>query len=998
MGPTARSDGFRSSSILSGIFPMKLELARVVLVGLFGILGCGGRATGANISASDASSGDDGFRGSAASGGEMANGATMTDGDVDVTSVNTAGALLDGASEDAGDAGGSMKDAGDDCASSNSGCGAIEAGSLGDARAPYHALAVTAGMAHSCALLDDHKVKCWGENSYGQLGLGDTMPRGANPGEMGDNLPTVDLGTGHSAVAVAAGFTATCAILENGQVKCWGQLGGTGGGPTPGSMPGQMGDNLPALNLGGHRALAVAPGERGGTILVDDGSVWGWNLVQPVGPLAGVPSNRRAVMITPQAQFPPAPVLLDDGTVVGVAAAPYQDGPVSLLSPGETARGLFRSQDIPGLCATLERGGIRCNGQDSSDSPVADDPINTAPLRSDFASLALGQLGDSICALTFDGQVQCWRGPSSPDWAPAPGGGFTAPVDDPAVAISPAGVDHFCALLADGTVECFGGDGPELGRGGLSGTGPVDLGTRNVSPDIGTCASSAQCLGQDGSQGQLCALTHCIPCARDADCRFDAYSAHAGLTMCNIGAGKCVSPSCAAPGASCGGGANTNGNSADLCCGTSSPTCVAGGACCTSGDCSAGQSCFRHACVSCGTPSDATYYVDPYLGSDDSQSGGNGSSSCPFQSVTHALAVAASMGTSETIAIANPGPVPLLDERTGEVFPIVVPQGIAITDTASPTYIWFGSATGYFEPPIIGISNGQTGFVLASPNSSLSNISIDGDGENDTGIAVYAGADGTTTQVEGVTLSNLGTAGIAIGPAGGEAHAGHAALVGVSTSGADIFITGDGSATITGGASLGGLTVKDSASVAITGTISVDTISNVPGAVDATGDTTFYSLSILQTPGATAMSQINGALVYGQLQVSAGSHLRLRGSWLTSGVTVTTSVGGTSTDDLTTIDLGNAVGQDYGLNMFVSNTNPGAPGLCLQVKPNSGTLLAAGNRFASTDMTGLVEPNVDCTVGGTVSRSPSCNSTDAMIDIGGIAAGDSTRVDVTHCQ
>jgi hypothetical protein len=855
-------------------------------------------------------------------------------------------------------------------------------------------------MAHSCVLLDDRKVKCWGENSFGQLGLGDTMPRGANPGEMGDNLPTVDLGSGHSAVAVAAGFTATCAILENGQVKCWGQLGGTGGGPTPGSMPGQMGDNLPALDLGGHKALAVAPGERGATILLDDGSVWGWYLVQPAGPLVGVPSNRRAVMITPQAQFPPAPVLLDDGTVGGAAAAPDQGAPVPLLSPGETARGLFRSQDVPGLCATLERGGIRCNAPVLDSSPVADYPFDGPPLRSDFASLAIGELGGFLCALTFDGEAQCWRGPSSSDWAPAPGGGFTAPVDQPVVAISPGGVGHFCALLADGTVECFGDDGPELGRGGMSGTGPVDLGTRSVTPDVGTCANSTQCLGQDGSQGALCVLSHCVPCARDADCRFDAYSAHAGLTMCNIGAGKCVSPSCAAPGASCSSGANTNGNGADLCCGTSSPTCVAGGTCCTSHDCSAGQSCFRHACANCGAPSGTTYYVDPYLGSDDSESGGNGSSSCPFQSITHAVPIAAAAGMSATIAIANPGPVvPLLDERTGEVFPIVVPQGIAITDTASPTLTGLGFSTGYSEPPVIGIRDGQTGFVLAIPDSSLSNIRIDGEGDNDTGIAVYAGADGTTTRIDHVTLSNQGTAGIAIGPAAGEAHAGHAALVGVSVSLADILISGDGSATITGGAQLVGLTVKDSASVAITGTISVDTSDNVPGGLEPTGDTILNSISILQTPGATGMTQINGALVYGPLQVSAGSHLRLRGSWLTSGVMVTTSVTGVPTDDLTTIDLGNPVGPDYGRNVFVSNPDPISPGLCLQVKPSSGTLLAAGNTFAHNTMAGPVAPDADCTVGGVLSRSPTCNSaSDGMVDLGGIAAGDSTRVDVTHCQ
>ena len=42
----------------------------------------------------------------------------------------------------------------------------------------------------------------------GQLGLGDTNDRGDAPGEMGGNLPAVDLGTGRTATAITAG-TAT---------------------------------------------------------------------------------------------------------------------------------------------------------------------------------------------------------------------------------------------------------------------------------------------------------------------------------------------------------------------------------------------------------------------------------------------------------------------------------------------------------------------------------------------------------------------------------------------------------------------------------------------------------------------------------------------------------------------------------------------------------------------------------------------------------------------
>ena len=45
-----------------------------------------------------------------------------------------------------------------------------------------------------CALLDDHTVKCWGAYSFGVLGTGaSTNNVGDSSGEMGDNLPVVDL-------------------------------------------------------------------------------------------------------------------------------------------------------------------------------------------------------------------------------------------------------------------------------------------------------------------------------------------------------------------------------------------------------------------------------------------------------------------------------------------------------------------------------------------------------------------------------------------------------------------------------------------------------------------------------------------------------------------------------------------------------------------------------------------------------------------------------------
>lgn len=64
--------------------------------------------------------------------------------------------------------------------------------------------------------------KCFGYGKNGELGLGDGANRGDDSGGMGDDLPNVDLGTGASATAVSASWQHTCALLDGGDVKCWG--------------------------------------------------------------------------------------------------------------------------------------------------------------------------------------------------------------------------------------------------------------------------------------------------------------------------------------------------------------------------------------------------------------------------------------------------------------------------------------------------------------------------------------------------------------------------------------------------------------------------------------------------------------------------------------------------------------------------------------------------------------------------------------------------------
>lgn len=143
------------------------------------------------------------------------------------------------------------------------------------------------GGQHSCAILDNNQIKCWGENAYGELGLGDTLDRGDNPNEMGDMLATVNLGTGRSVVSLVAGYEYNCAILDNRELKCWGFQGATGnlgngsqGGNGVGDVAGEMGDDLNAVNVGSNLfALEVVAGVSHTCARLGNGQIkcWGVN-------------------------------------------------------------------------------------------------------------------------------------------------------------------------------------------------------------------------------------------------------------------------------------------------------------------------------------------------------------------------------------------------------------------------------------------------------------------------------------------------------------------------------------------------------------------------------------------------------------------------------------------------------------------------------------------------------------------------------------------------
>ena len=103
------------------------------------------------------------------------------------------------------------------------------------------ARAVTVGVAHICGIFDDGQIYCWGLDDHGQLGNG----RPKEDADTPQRVAVIDRG----AVALALGKSHSCALIDNGAVMCWGsdlagQLGNgdpIGDQPEPGMVVGLTG-------------------------------------------------------------------------------------------------------------------------------------------------------------------------------------------------------------------------------------------------------------------------------------------------------------------------------------------------------------------------------------------------------------------------------------------------------------------------------------------------------------------------------------------------------------------------------------------------------------------------------------------------------------------------------------------------------------------------------------------------------------------------------------
>ena len=279
---------------------------------------------------------------------------------------------------------------------------------------------------HSCALFDNKKIKCWGNNSSGQLGYGHRDVIGDD--EQVSDQEFVDVGSG--VLQIAVGGSHTCALLEDYSVKCWGsndsgQLGYAGNVENEVRLP----SLIDSIDLG-EKIQEIALGADFTCVLGESARVRCW------GELEGVESKDplqidfiklagKAVKISAGGGH--ACALMEDKSLRCFGAnyfGPLGLGHTDTISisasiPRVDVGGDVLDMNLGGAhtCVILADYSVKCWGFNdelqlgySDDSIVGDDetPSSFPALNFRERAIAVRTSNQSTCALFKNGQVRCW--------------------------------------------------------------------------------------------------------------------------------------------------------------------------------------------------------------------------------------------------------------------------------------------------------------------------------------------------------------------------------------------------------------------------------------------------------------------------------------------------------------------------------------------------------------------------------------------------------------
>jgi alpha-tubulin suppressor-like RCC1 family protein len=316
--------------------------------------------------------------------------------------------------------------------------------SLSGLNASSTAVDVAAGDDFSCALSEGHTVRCWGANSFGQLGNGTNVQSITGVSVSGIDGSSLSA----SAIAIAAGAHHACAVMADSSVKCWGagaqgQLGN--GAFLDSSSPVNV-DFSGVSSFDG--VVEVSAGANSTCVLFADGRANCWG------------DNSQG-----QLSFPSPSTLSRPGGMPPSLDASVTSSTVLDISIGETS-----------ACAVMADGTVQCWGStysgqlgDMTRRRGVSGPVSVAGLAGtsvDNTAVEVAVGASHACVLLARGTVECWgRGEEGQLGGGSSGGDRSVPVQvtginglnasSTAVQII-AGGDQTCAVMGDGTAKCWG--------------------------------------------------------------------------------------------------------------------------------------------------------------------------------------------------------------------------------------------------------------------------------------------------------------------------------------------------------------------------------------------------------------------------------------------------------------------------------------------------------------------------------------------------------------